>query len=73
MSFFLINHFHNDYFGNRDKVDTFQIIHLCSIGVDFTAYLHAKCGDVSSFARKIIMFCAISTFVFRVINSGGVF
>ena len=38
----------------------------------FTAYLHFNRGDVSSFARKILMFCGISTVVFLVGNSGGV-
>ena len=39
----------------------------------FTAYLHSSRGDVSSFARQNLMFCGISTVVFRVSNSSGVF
>ena len=39
----------------------------------FTAYLHSNRGEVSSFARKNLMFCGISTVVFLVSNSGGVF
>ena len=39
----------------------------------FTAYLHFNCGEVSSFARKNLLFCGISTVVFLVIISGGVF
>ena len=38
-----------------------------------TAYLHCNLGDVSSFARKNFIFCGISTVVFLVNNSGGVF
>ena len=42
---------------------------------DSTAYLHSSLGDVSSFARKNLIFCGISTVitVFLVINSSGVF
>ena len=39
----------------------------------FTAYLHCNFGEVSSFARKNLIFCGISTVVFLVNNSGGVF
>ena len=39
----------------------------------FTAYLHSNCGEVSSFARKSLMFSGISTVVFLVNSSGGVF
>ena len=39
----------------------------------FTAYLHYYLGDVSSFAKKNFIFCYISTVVFLVNNSGGVF
>ena len=38
-----------------------------------TAYSHSNQGDVSSFARKNLIFCGISTVVFRVSNSSGVF
>ena len=39
----------------------------------FTAYSHATRGDVSPFARENFMFCGISSVVFPVITSGGVF
>ena len=39
----------------------------------FTAYLHSNCGEVSYFARKNLILCGISTVVFLVNNSGGVF
>ena len=40
----------------------------------FTAYLHYSRGEISSFARKKnLIICGISTVVFLVINSGGVF
>ena len=39
----------------------------------FSAYLHSSLGDVSSFARKNLIFCGISTVVFLFINSSDVF
>ena len=39
----------------------------------FTSYLHSNRGDVSSFAGYNLIFFGISTVVFRVSNSGGVF
>ena len=39
----------------------------------FTAYLHCNFSEVSSFARKHLIFCGISTVVFLVNNSGGLF
>ena len=39
----------------------------------FTAYLHCNLGDISSFVRKNLILCGISTVVFLVKNSGGVF
>ena len=39
----------------------------------FTAYFHCNCGEVSSFARKNLLFCSILTIVFPVNNSVGVF
>ena len=39
----------------------------------FTAYLHSSRGDVSFSARKNFIFLGISTVVFRVSYSGGVF
>ena len=38
----------------------------------FTAYLHCNLGEVSSFARKNLKLCGLSTVVFLVNNSGGV-
>ena len=38
-----------------------------------SAYLHSNRGDVSSFARYNLTFFGISTVVFRVSTSGGVF
>ena len=37
-----------------------------------TAYLHLSRGDVTSIARKKVIFWGISTVVFQVIFSGGV-
>ena len=39
----------------------------------FSANLHCNHGDISSFARKKLMFCVISTVVFLANKSGGVF
>ena len=39
----------------------------------FTAYLHSNRGDVLSFARQSFNFCGISTVVFVVNISSGVF
>ena len=39
----------------------------------FTAYLHLNLGEVSSCTRKNLIFCGISTVVFLVNHSGGVF
>ena len=39
----------------------------------FTAYLHSSRGDVSFSAKLNFIFLGISTVVFRVNNSGGVF
>ena len=39
----------------------------------FTAYLHSNCGEVSSYVRKNLLFCGISTIVVLVSNLGGVF
>ena len=39
----------------------------------FTTYFHSNSGEVSSFARKNLMFCGISTVVFLVSNLGDVF
>ena len=39
----------------------------------FTAYLHCNLSEISSFARKNLKFCDISTVVFLVNNSVGVF
>ena len=38
-----------------------------------TAYLQSNRGVVSSFARKNLIFCGISTVVILVSNLGGVF
>ena len=38
-----------------------------------TTYLHSNRGEASSFARYNFIFYDISTVVFRVSNSGGVF
>ena len=35
--------------------------------------MHSSLGDVSSFVRKNLIFCGISTVVFLINNSGGVF
>ena len=39
----------------------------------FTAYLYSSHGNVSFFARKNFSFCGISTVVFCVTSTGGVF
>ena len=39
----------------------------------FIAYLHCNFGEVSSFARKNLIFCGNLTVVFLVNSSGGVF
>ena len=39
----------------------------------FTAYLPCNLGEVSSFARKNFIFSVISTVVFLIKKSGGVF
>ena len=39
----------------------------------FTAYLHFNRGEVSSFARKNLLFCDISTVVLLVNYPSGVF
>ena len=39
----------------------------------FTAYLNSNRGNFLSFARKSLIFCAISTVVFLVNSSSGVF
>ena len=39
----------------------------------FTAYLHFNLGEVSTCARKNLLFCGISIVVFLVNNSGDVF
>ena len=39
----------------------------------FTAHLQSNRDVVSSFARKNLIFCGISTFVILVSNLGGVF
>ena len=35
--------------------------------------MHSNLGDVSSFVRKNLIFCGVSTVVFLINNSGGVF
>ena len=69
---FLVNQLHSDYFGNLSRVE--NVVDYLFV-IDQCQFLLRICilGDVSFFARYNLLFCGISTVVFRVSNSGGVF
>ena len=74
MWMYLINGLHSDCFDNLNRVE--NVVNCLSVIDLYQFLLHIYILVVVMFRffqEKNLIFCGISTVVFRVINSGGVF